>query len=368
LTGLRLLLLAPSLGFGGGIERVADALERAWDGPFERLDLYRRTLHTMPAGNHWAKGVFSLQALATARRLQPDVVLALHVGLLPIAAVASTLIRADLALIAIGQEVWAPMRAPRRAMIRRCSYVLAISSFTRSWIARRAEIDPECVSVLHLPVDEALAHRAFLTRPPYSLKPNLLTVSRISRDERYKGHFHIADSLPMLLERRPDARWIVAGTGDDLEALRSRCRDLGLGDAVTFLGDVTDAQLANLYASAAAFVLPSVANVAAPVPSGEGFGLVYAEAGAFGVPAIASVAGGGCLDFVVHDRTGLTVPPGDREALAIAMFRLLEDRELRERLGEAARVRVRERHLMPHFAANLNSALALKRRQPAVGR
>ena len=104
---------------------------------------------------------------------------------------------------------------------------------------------------------------------------------------------------------------------------------------MNFLGDVTDAQLANLYASAA-FVLPSVADVAAPVPSGEGFGLVYAEAGAFGVPAIASVAGSGSLDFVVHDRTGLTVPPGDREALAIAMFRLLEDRELRERLGEAA--------------------------------
>ena len=48
--------------------------------------------------------MFSLQALATAWRLRPDVVLALHVGLLPIAAVASTLIRADLALIAIGQR------------------------------------------------------------------------------------------------------------------------------------------------------------------------------------------------------------------------------------------------------------------------
>jgi phosphatidyl-myo-inositol dimannoside synthase len=360
---VRLLLLTPSIGFGGGIERVADALERAWDGPLDRMNLYRRTLHSTPAGNHRAKAVFTFEALMAARRRRPDIVLALHVGLLPTATVASAVIRADLALIALGEEVWAPMRAPRRAMVQRCSHVLAISSFTKSWVARRAEIDPDRVSVLHLPVHDALAHSALLTSRPALSEPNLLTVSRINRDERYKGHFHIAESLPLLLERRPDARWIVAGSGDDLDALRSRCRDLGVSDAVRFLGHVSDAQLANLYASAAAFVLPSVANVVASSPRGEGFGLVYAEAGAFGVPAIASVSGGGSLDFVVHNRTGLTVPPGDREALATAMFRLLEDHEMRSRLGEGARARVRERHLMPHFATSLHHALAPKQRK-----
>jgi phosphatidylinositol alpha-1,6-mannosyltransferase len=353
---VRLLLLTPSIGFGGGIERVARAIERAWQGQLDRVDLYCRPRHEVAAGHRWAKAVFAARAVAAARR-QPDVVVALHVGLLPVAAAASAATGAKVALVAIGQEVWGPMRMPRRAMIQRCSHILAISSFTRYWITRRAGIDPERVSLVHLPVDEALAKRAFLAPARAASEPNLLTVSRINRDERYKGHFDIAESLPLLLARQPGARWIVAGHGDDLDALRARCKDLGIAEAVTFLGEVTDAQLANLYANAAAFVLPSVADVAAPSPTGEGFGLVYAEAGAFGVPSIASTAGGGSLDLVLHERTGLTVPPRDPEALATAMLRLLEDHGLRARLGGAARVRVSERHLMPHFAASVHSAL-----------
>lgn len=357
---MRLLLLAPSIGFGGGIERIARAMERAWDGPLDRVDLYRRARHAVPAGHGWAKTVFTAEAFGAARR-RPDVVLALHVGLLPIAAAASAVARADVALMAIGEEAWAPMRPWRRAMIQRCSHVLAISSFTRFWIARRAGIDPRRVSVVPLPVDEALAERAFLHRPRAAPQPNLLTVSRINRSERYKGHFDIADSLPLVLARQPTARWIVAGEGDDIDALRARCQALGVGEAVTFLGHVSDAELAGLYADAAAFVLPSVANVAAPSPTGEGFGLVYAEAGAFGVPSIASEAGGGSLDFVIHERTGLTVPPADPEALAATMLRLLEDHGLRTRLGAAARRRVHGRHLMPHFTATIRSALSRER-------
>lgn len=357
LTAMRLLLLAPSIGFGGGIERVARAIERAWDGPLDRVDLYRRGRHDVPAGNTWAKMIFTTESLAAARR-RPDIVLALHVGLLPVAALASAVARADLALWAHGTEVWAPMRPRRRAMIRRCSHVLASSSFTKFWIARRAGIDSRRVSVIPVPVDEVLAERAFpATRSPGPHR-NLLTASRIDRGARYKGHFEIAASLPLLLARQPNARWIAAGEGDDLDALRARCRDLGVAEAVTFLGHVSDAELADVYADAAALVLPSVADVAASPPTGEGFGLVYAEAGLFGVPSIASAAGGGGLDFVIHERTGLLVPPTDPESLAAAMLRLLEDRELQKRLGAAARQRVLERHLMPHFSASIHSALS----------
>jgi phosphatidylinositol alpha-1,6-mannosyltransferase len=356
MTGARLLLLAPSIGFGGGIERVARAMQLAWEGPVDRVNLYRKEQHAVPAGHPWAKAMFAAEALVAARR-RPDVVLALHVGLLPVAAVAAGFTHADLALMAIGEEVWAPMRASRRAMVQRCARVLAISSFTRSWIVRRAEIDPRRVSVIDLPVDEALARRAFVAPPQVGRRCNLVTVSRINRDERYKGHFEVAESLPRVLARQPTARWIVVGDGDDVDALRARCQELGISEAVSFLGHVSDERLADLYADATIFVLPSVANAEAPSPRGEGFGLVYVEAGAFGIPSIASAAGGGSLDFVIHERTGLTVRPADPEALATAMLRLLEDEDLRARLGSAARVRVKERHLMPHFAASVHSAL-----------
>jgi glycosyltransferase involved in cell wall biosynthesis len=67
--------------------------------------------------------------------------------------------------------------------------------------------------------------------------------------------------------------------------------------------------------------------------------VVCAEAMAHGRPVVASAAGG-LLDLVVHEETGLLVPPGDVGALRAALQRLLADGELRRRLGAAARRRV----------------------------
>ena len=74
----------------------------------------------------------------------------------------------------------------------------------------------------------------------------------------------------------------------------------------------------------------------------EGFGFACAEAMAYGRPVVASAVGG-LLDLVEHEVTGLLVPSGDVAALRSALQRLLGDRELRERLGAAARRRAAER-------------------------
>jgi glycosyltransferase involved in cell wall biosynthesis len=74
----------------------------------------------------------------------------------------------------------------------------------------------------------------------------------------------------------------------------------------------------------------------------EGFGLAAAEAMAFGRPVVAA-AGGALLELVADGETGLRVPARDAAALREAVERLLRDRELRERLGRAARAQARER-------------------------
>jgi D-inositol-3-phosphate glycosyltransferase len=73
----------------------------------------------------------------------------------------------------------------------------------------------------------------------------------------------------------------------------------------------------------------------------EGFGVACAEAMAHGRPVVASAVGG-LLDLVVDGETGLLVPPRDVPALRAALERLLADRELRRRFGEAGRERIRE--------------------------
>ena len=109
---------------------------------------------------------------------------------------------------------------------------------------------------------------------------------------------------------------------------------LGLADAVSFVSDVSDDRLVELYAEASVAVVPSLY---------EGFSLPAIEAMACGVPLVATT--GGALPEVVgtDGETGLLVPPGDPGALAWALGRVLDDPVLAARLAEAGRRRALER-------------------------
>jgi glycosyltransferase involved in cell wall biosynthesis len=351
--------LAPSRGFGGGIERVADAVTDVWHGPVERLDLYRRGRDPAPRGNPRAKARFTASALAAAVRHRWDWVLCLHIGFLSVALAAGRLYRGRVALMANGTEVWAPMSPPARRLAQMCERHIAISHFTADVLARRARIGRGQISVVPLPIAPALSRWAVSqpTRRQESRHPVVVTVSRLAPEHRYKGHFAVAEAWPAVLARHPNARWVVIGDGADRRALEVRCRALGLEASVSILGRVTDAQLARAYSHAAVFALPSVSDADVVPPIGEGFGLVYAEAGAFGVPSIASTRGGGALDFVEDGITGCTVEPGDSDQLAAAINELLKHPGLRARLGGNARSLALERHLSEHFAESLRAAL-----------
>jgi glycosyltransferase involved in cell wall biosynthesis len=93
------------------------------------------------------------------------------------------------------------------------------------------------------------------------------------------------------------------------------------------VGWVAPAELGRYYERAAVVCVPS---------SREGYGMVAREAMAHGRPVVATAVGG-LADAIEDGGTGLLVPPGDPSALRSALVRLLEDPELRRRLGEAAR-------------------------------
>lgn len=129
------------------------------------------------------------------------------------------------------------------------------------------------------------------------------------------------------------AHAVIAGQGPMEREWRRMAGELGVNDRVTFLGPVSDAERRLLLHACALLVLPSIDRR-------EAFGISQLEAMACGKPVIATDLPTG-VRFVNRDGvTGLLVPPGDEAALARAITRLLDDLDLRARLGRAARERV----------------------------
>jgi glycosyltransferase involved in cell wall biosynthesis len=359
----RLLLLSPSAGLGGGIERVMDAVEANWDGPLQRVDLVRA--RAARGADTWTAQVrpleiasFVARAFGAARRCRPDVVVCGLLGLLPAATAVARTFRSELALLAYGVDVWGPIGPLERQLVRRCRHLLAISAFTAQAFAARARVDPRRVEILALPLADPIAAAARCAAGTHAGRaPVVLTVSRLASSDRFKGHFDIARCFGQVLEHHPAATWVVVGDGDDLPALRAECDRLGIGDAVTFKGRVSDADLIDLYRTAAVFALPSVADADADPPIGEGFGLVFLEAGAFGLPVVAATLGGGSCEFVIGGETGLTVSAHAPDEVAGAIVRLLDDPDLRTALGQRARERALARHLPAHFRTSLQRSL-----------
>lgn len=165
---------------------------------------------------------------------------------------------------------------------------------------------------------------------PSGLLPGRPLVLSVGNLYASKGHALVLDALARLGPRHGDLAYVVVGDGPEKRRLEARARQLGLSGRVTFLGWRSHDEVLGLMARADAFVLPS---------SPEGFGLVYAEAMAQGTPVVAC-RGEGPDDFISDDVSGLLVPPGDSDAVARVIARLLDEPATAARLAQAGRAAV----------------------------
>lgn len=125
----------------------------------------------------------------------------------------------------------------------------------------------------------------------------------------------------------PRATLDVVGDGPDRESLGQLANDRGVAERIVWHGQLAQGEIADFYRSATALVVPS---------TDEGLGLVAAEALLCETPVIA-FRSGGLPDVIEHERTGLLVQPGDEQALAAAMQRILDRPSEARTMAEAGR-------------------------------
>jgi len=169
-------------------------------------------------------------------------------------------------------------------------------------------------------------------RPPLTDPPTLAVVARLSRE---KGVGVALEAFAKARQAVPAARLTVVGDGPQRNAMMALADRLGIGSAVTFAGRVPHDSVGEAVGGAWAQLVPSTWD--------EPFGLVAAEAMMRGTAAIVSDSGG-LHEIVPHEHAGLRPPPGDVDAWADAMRRVLGSRDLAERWGAAAR-----EHALRHF-------------------
>jgi glycosyltransferase involved in cell wall biosynthesis len=149
-----------------------------------------------------------------------------------------------------------------------------------------------------------------------------------------KGVEVLLAALAELRRRVPTAVLRIAGDGEHRAALEACADELGVRDAVSFLGTCDAARVRRLLGGAVAMVVPSIY---------EGMPLVVLEAMAAGTPVVASAVSG-IPEVVVDGETGWLVPPESPAALAATLAAVLADPAEAARRGEAGRRRAAERY------------------------
>ncbi len=237
-----------------------------------------------------------------------------------------------------GEILLAGRRKSIRKHFRRAEKIIAVSNFTAQEIVKIG-IPKEKVTVIPDGVDPekfkpGLNSATVETRHNLSDKKVILTVSHLVKR---KGHANVIRALPSVLEKVPQAIYLIVGRGAEEDNLRKLAQASGILDSVVFAGYVPDEELPLYYNACHVFIMPSYEIK--EEGDVEGFGIVFLEANACGKPVIGGRSGG-VVDAVIDGETGLLVDPLNTEEISTALVRLLTDESLAKRLGQRGRKRV----------------------------
>lgn len=334
------LLLAPSRGLGGGIERYVETVEAAFHlrgVRYRRIDL----LDTASGHGLGARIRFISRVRRAVRHSpEPVRVVVAHSNLLPVVrAVSGLRAFAGATVVVHGVEAWSGRRIGRTSMMRRSDVrVVAVSDFTAG-----ALVGVRGAAVLNPGVSPDWYHMLINSRSTARRsrdRIDLVTAFRLG-DWRDKGLPTVVEAIRLLGDDR--VRLTICGSGvapprlSAIVAAQPWCR---------IAANLTDTDLAACFAGADLFVLATRTRAATRTgavtrtrvgtgASGEGYGLVLLEAQLAGT-AVVAPAFGGSGDAFHPGITGLSPVDESPRALAAVLAELLADDERRREMGRAA--------------------------------
>ena len=320
---------------------------------------------------------FFLQSVLHARRVKPKAIIAARV--VPEGIIANPLgrlIRVPSVIMAHGEEInrmrpGKTLQKRRRITsegkrcllwraYKRADLVIANSQFTADLLLEGG-VAKDKVAVLNLgadperfrpePKDAELVKR-------YDLDGRKVILS-VGRLVIRKGQDMTIRAMPTILEKIPNAVYLIGGTGAYGTELRKLVDSLGLGSHVRFIGSIADEEMVKTFNLADVFIMAN--RLMKGSGDLEGFGIVFLEAGACEVPVIGGRSGG-VPDAIIDGETGFLIDGNSPEPISETVIRILSDPELAERMGRNGRERVCREQSWNHVASRFGELLQGLRR------
>ena len=324
----------------GGVQRYMDMIAR-----IVGLQNHRVAIVTLldnessrPPGDSTAqviccagsKARFCVEAFRTAARNRPRITIVGHVGLLPVAW--SMKLRGlieDYVVVLHGTEAWIKLPWFSRLGARAATSIVATTRYTLDEFCYYNGVSNAACTII--PLASTLPPPP-ASRPRHSCELRLLTVTRLSAADKYKGIDTLLNAIHLSQTSGVRVTLDIVGWGDDAERLKSLASSLGIQKAVHFRGAVSDETLQQLFSESDVFAMPS---------KKEGFGIVFVEAMAAGLPCIGANHGG-VPDVIKHGETGFLIEYGDAEQLCFYIRSISESPALYNIMSEAAKRHVSE--------------------------
>ncbi len=284
-----------------------------------------------------------------ARRIlgdRPDAILLTHRADFLRPALAARRLGIPFVVVVHGIEVYGSSRREELvAALSRADAVIAVSRYALGRLkelglrANREHVITNGVSFKNF--DPPEAGDAVRSRLGLEGKKVILSVGRL---QAVKGFDSVIRALPRIVERVPEAAYLIVGSGPEEIPLWSLAQDLGVEERVIFAGEVPHERLGRrenaYYQACDLFAMPSREDPA--TGQVEAFGIAHLEAGACGKPVMGGLSGG-TPEAVADGESGLLVDPEQPERVADAAIRILTSPELARSMGEAGRRRAEAR-------------------------
>ena len=229
------------------------------------------------------------------------------------------------------------LRFFEEGMLHRARKIIAVSHFTKWELTNYYKIPAHKIKVIHNGVDIKKFQPAADKRKikaELGFNPDDIAIVSVGRLYARKGLFTLIESMPAVVKRFPNAKFIISGKGqsDEMNKLNAHAERLGVKNNIIFTGYYPDKKLPKLYQAADVFAFSTFY---------EHHPFAVLEALSTGLPVVTTTVGG-IPETIKTGKNGFLVKPFDEKAFADRILYLLEHKEFASEMGAAARKTVVE--------------------------